>query len=237
MKISKFSLALLISVLIFSAAYADPVPRFENFPTLGRCTGSGVRLREDPDTDSEILGKLNLDDTVVVLDKFITGGDTWYEVDHPTEPGSAFVFGKYLEAAYLENHQANPLHTLVMNLYLIFGITPEKAVKLSGKPKKQEREIIGEDKLERVNMDWGNYRTEYVGGTLTSVSVEGGKKSFGAIKIGDSAEKVISAFGQPNSKEENNLMYQESEMVYINFELGNQKVKHMYYRVYYDIEE
>ena len=237
MKISKFLPALLLAVLISTAAHADRAPVFETFPTLGGCTGNGVRLREDPNTDSEILGKLNAGETVVVLDKFITDGETWYEVDHPSEPGSAFVFGKYLEALYTENHQAAPLHKLVMNLYLTFGITPEKALKLSGKPKSREDKKIGSDGFERVRMEFDSFSLEYVAGTLTGVHVEKGKKTFGEIKIGDSAEKVMGAFGTPTDRAENNLMYQESEMVYINFELQDQKVSRMSYQVYYDIEE
>ena len=238
MKISRFLLASLIAVLFSSVAYADRIPLPVNFPTLGQCTGNSVRLREDPNTDSEILGKLNMNDSVVVLDKFITDGETWYEVDHPTEPGSAFVFGKYIEATFAENYQDNPLHKLIMNLYLTFGITPEKALKLAGKPKSREDETIGgSDGFERVRMEFNDFRLEYVADFLMGVSVDKGKKSFGAIKIGDSAEKVINTFGTPTDDSPNNLMYQESEMVYINFELQNRKVSHMHYQVYYDIEE
>lgn len=237
MKISKILLALLISILISSVAFADRMPKPVNFPTLGRCTGNSVRLREDPNTDSEILGKLNVNDSVVVLDKFITDGETWFEVDHPTEPGSAFVFGKYIDAIYDENHQGSPLHKLIMNLYLTFGMTPEKAVKLAGiKPKTRDDETIGSGEFERVRMKFENFSLEYVDNFLTAVRVNKGKKSFNGIKIGDSAEKVINSFGQPKDRAENNLMYQEGEMTYINFELRNQKVSSMSYQVYYDIE-
>ena len=218
-------------------AFADRAPNFQSFPTLGHCTGNSVRLREDPSTESEILGKLNMGDTVVVLDKFIAEGDVWYEVDHPWEPGSAFVFGKYLEASYLENHQDNPLHKLTMQLYLDYGITPEKAEKLLGKPKSKNRETIGADSLERINFDFGNYSLEYLDGTLTSVNIKRGKKSFGNIKIGSDSSELVDAFGEPKDKEENLYVYQESEMVYITFELKNQKVSSMNYQVYYDIEE
>ena len=238
MKNSKFFIfALLIVFLISSAAFADRAPKFQSFPTLGRCTGNSVRLREDPNTESEILGKLNDNDVVVVIDKFITDGNVWYEVDHPTEEGSAFMFGKYLEAIYLEDHQENPLHKLIMQLYLDFGMTPEKALKISSKPKSRNREIIGADKIERVNLDFGSYSLEYLGGSLTGLDIKGGKKSFGDIQIGDEAEKVINALGKPNNRSEEEISYQEGEFTYITFALKNEKVSHMNYQVYYDIEE
>jgi len=235
-KISKFFFALSIFVLFSSSAFADRAPKFQSFPTLGRCTGTNVRLREDPSTESEILGKLNPENFVVVLDKFITNGDTWYEIDNPFDEGSAFVFGKYLEACYLEEHQKKPLHKLVMNLYLTFGMTSGKALMLSGRPKEQERETIGSDKLERVNLKYNNFTLEYLDQTLTGVDVSGGKKSFGEIKIGDDADEVIEAFGEPKNKEENLYSYQEGEMTYITFEFQDNKVSHMNYQVYYDIE-
>ena len=125
-----------------------------------------------------------------------------------------------------------------MNLYLTFGITPEKALKLSGRPKKQERETIGSDKLERVNLKYNNFTLEYLDNFLTGVDVSGGKKSFGSIKIGDNADEIIEAFDEPNnSKEENLYGYQDGEMTFITFELKDNKVSHMNYQVYYDIEE
>ena len=237
MKKSKlFIFALLICVLISSAAFADRLPEFQSFPTLGRCNGTNVRIREDPSTESEILGKLNPDNFVVVLDKFVTNGATWYEIDNPFDEGSAFVFGKYLEACYLEEYQDNPVHKLVMDLYLTFGVTPEKALKLSGRPKKQERETVGSDNLERINLTYNNFTLEYLDKSLTGVDVSGGKKSFGGIKIGDDADEVIEKFGEPKSKEENLYNYQDGEMTFITFELKDNKVRHMNYQVYYDIE-
>ena len=135
---------MLFIALIASASWADRVPVLSEFPTLGRCNGNGVRLRADTDTKSTILGKLDDGDIVVVLDETLAHGDTWYEVDHPTKNGKAWVFGKYLEAVYEESYQANPKHQLIMNVYLTFGMTPEKAIALSGKPKD----------LARVLDDW-----------------------------------------------------------------------------------
>ena len=232
----RFFAAMLFIALIASASWADRVPVLSEFPTLGRCNGNGVRLRADTDTKSTILGKLDDGDIVVVLDETLAHGDTWYEVDHPTKNGKAWVFGKYLEAVYEESYQANPKHQLIMNVYLTFGMTPEKAIALSGKPKDLDRERIGADKLERVIMNFGNYSLEYLDGTLTGVEVKKGNKRFGNIKIGDSTDKLLDELGEPTDKEEDFWSYQESEMVYFTFGLKNGKVSNMNYQVYYDIE-
>ena len=236
MVMRKIILAFVLCVLTATYAWADRTPELADFPTLGRCTGNGVRLRADADTKSTILGKLDDGDVVVVLDETLAHGDTWYEVDHPTKKGKAWVFGKYLEGIYEESYQASPKHKLIMSLYLTFGMTSEKAVALSGKPNKRTRERIGADKLVRVTMDWGNYSVEYLGETLTGVEVKKGNKRFGNIRIGDSTEKLLDEIGEPNSKEDSSWLYQEGEMTYITFAIKNNKVSSMNYQVYYDIE-
>ena len=237
MKKSKlFMSAVLISVLISSAAFADRLPRFKGFPTLGRCNGTNVRHREYSTTQSEILGKLNPDNFVVVLDELITDGNAWYEVDNPFDEGTAFVFGKYLDACYPEEIQGEPLNALIMNLYLTFGINPEKALKLSGRPKKQERETIGSDKLERVNLTYDDFTLEYIDKSLTGVDLSGGEKLFGDFKIGDDAERIINILGAPTIKEKDSYSYQDGEMTFIRFGLKDNKISHMNYQVYYDIE-
>ena len=230
-------LAFVFCALIASCSWADRLPQPVDFPTLGRCNGTNVRLRAKPNTDSKILGVLDEGDTVVVLDETLVHGDKWYEVDHPTSKGKAYVFGKYIEAIYEESYQPNPLHKLVMNLYLTFGMTPEKATALSGKPNKRKREVIGSEKIVRINMDWGEYNLEYMGGSLTGVEVKSGRKPFGPIKIGDSTEKLESVFGGPSDSSDTYYTYQESEMVYITFNIKKGKVSSMSYQVYYDIEE
>ena len=61
----------------------------EKFPDLGKCIGNGIRLREEPDTKSEIIGKINNGDLFVLLDVKKVNGEKWYLVDHPTQKGSA----------------------------------------------------------------------------------------------------------------------------------------------------
>ena len=245
MKTARIFLALLIAVAVPIAfmsektAFADSPPNFKTFPTLGRCTGNNVRLREDPDTGSKILGKLNEGNCVVVLNKLITEGNIWYEVDNPAKKGRAFVFGKYLEAVYEESYQSNRFRQFLMNLYLTYGMTPEKAVELWGKPQRRKREVISSEKIEFVTLEWNTHRLEYWDKELVSIGVSKGSSPFGKVRIGDSVEKLEHNFGMPLEKHENDFIYadQSGDASEITLNTKNNKVSGMYYTLYYEVPE
>ena len=235
----KIILALALCFVITSTAFADRVPEFSGeFPTLARCTGNKVNLRDEPGTDgTKVINQLNNGDFIVALDRVIVEGEMWYEVDNPNAKGSAFMFSKYIEPVYEEEYQMKPLHKLIMNLYLTFGMTPQKAKLLDKAIRKREVENIGSDNIVRIYMHYKDFDLEYLDGTLVGVQVKRGKKPFGNIKIGDSVEKLEDELGRPNRQEAEGIYsYQEGEMTYINFELKNNKVSGMSYQVYYDIE-
>ena len=222
--------------LLSGCAFADQAPSFRAYPTWGICTGSYVRIREDTDTNSEILGRLNQDQRVIVLDETLAHGDTWYKIDHPTEVGTAWVFGKYIEAADEEKYQEDPMRQLLVKLNLTFGSTPEKARALFGKPTKQEREVIGSDNdIVRLTLHWNGRVLEYLGDNLTSVSVSKGKTPFGDIRIGDGTGKLEEILGKPWEASDESWVYQAGEMDYITFTLKDGKIVDMSYQYYYDI--
>ncbi len=234
----KIALSVLAVLLLCGCAWGDRIPDFSAFPTWGICTGDYVRMREDPDTKAEILEphRLNRDQRVIVLDKTMTNGDTWYEIDHPAEMGTAWVFGKYIQAAMEEEYQEDPMRQLLVKLNLTFGSSPEKARALFGKPVKQKRESIGsDDDITRVTMSWRGHDVEYLNGNLTGVSVTRGKTPFGDIRIGDSVDKLEESLGKPRDATDENWTYQPGEMDYITFRLEDGKVVEMGYQYYYDI--
>lgn len=118
----KMKIFAFIFLLIFcGTAYA------ENFPDLGECTGNNVRLREEPDTESEIVGKVNKGDVFVMLDAKKINGKKWYLIDHPTKKGSSWIFGKYVKKFHEVHYsKLTPTHILAMQLRLDYGMTPEK---------------------------------------------------------------------------------------------------------------
>lgn len=234
----KIALSVLAVLFLCGAALADPVPTFRAFPTWGICTGDYVRMREDPDTKAAVLEphRLHRDQRVIVLDETLTHGDTWYEIDHPSEIGTAWVFGKYIEAAMEEEYQEDPMRQLLVKLNLTFGSSPEKARALFGKPVKQKRESIGsDDDITRVTMSWRGHDVEYLNGSLTGVSVTKGDTPFGDIRLGDSVEELEKALGRPGDATDENWTYQPGEMDYITFRLEDGKVVEMGYQYYYDI--
>ncbi|MCR4819003.1 MAG: SH3 domain-containing protein [Fretibacterium sp.] len=234
----KTALSVLAVLLLCGSAFADRLPEFRTFPAWGFCTGDYVRIREDTDTKSEILGRLHTNQRVIVLDETLAHGDTWYEIDHPTEMGSAWVFGKYIQAMELEEYQEKPLRQLLVKLNLTFGISPEKARALFGKPVSQKREVIGSDpegKITRVTMSWRGHEVEFLNGNLTGVSVTRGNTPFGDIHIGDSVDKLEEALGKPKNSEDESWTYQPGEMDFITFRLEDGKVVEMGYQYYYDI--
>ena len=107
----KTALSVLAVLLVCGCAWGDRIPDFSAFPTWGICTGDYVRMREDADTKAAVLEphRLHRDQRVIVLDETLTHGDTWYEIDHPSEIGTAWVFGKYIQAAREEEYQEDPM--------------------------------------------------------------------------------------------------------------------------------
>ena len=81
----------LVVVLALSAA-AEAREKFVKFPALGVCSGTYVRYREDPDTESEILGRLNEPDRVIVLGQTSNNGQLWYEIENPKDDNTACLF-------------------------------------------------------------------------------------------------------------------------------------------------
>ena len=218
------------------SAFADRIPSFRAFPTRGVSTGSSVRLREEPNTDSEILGRLDLDQSVIVMGETSVDGQTWYEIDNPFDEGSAWVFGKYIRAVIEEEYQEDPLRQLLIKIEMTCGASPEKARAMFGKPAKQKREVIGSDgDIVRINMTWSGHSAEYLNGSLTGASVTKGKTSFGDFRIGDDTDKLEDILGKPKDMSDESWNYQIGELSYVTFTLKNGKIVEMSYQYYYDI--
>ncbi len=96
----RFLAALLLLCVLASSAFA--ASRFRDFPAEGVCTGDYVRYRMEPDTESEVIGRLFKGDRVTVLSRTSVDGEVWYEIedpeiDDPEEEGATvWVYGKYI---------------------------------------------------------------------------------------------------------------------------------------------
>ena len=123
-------IALLMVMLSCGAALAA------EFPELGVCTGTNVRLREDPGTDGKIVGKIeNKRHVFVLLDEVWVDGQKWYEIEHPTQEGTAFISGRYVNYGW---YYGKPTGKEFVKVRQMFGIFPEKAQAIFGPAKRDK---------------------------------------------------------------------------------------------------
>ena len=109
------------------------------YPELGVCIGDNVRLREDPGTEGKIIGRADTGTQFVILGETYVDGQKWYEIDHPTKKGSAYIIAKYANYGWLHgNNGVIPTGKDFIDVRLTFGIYPDKARALFGKGTKDE---------------------------------------------------------------------------------------------------
>lgn len=225
-----------LAVALFIPARA---PAAEDYPTLGRCTGNSVRLRDEPSTgkDSKIIGKVNDYDLLIVLGKTSEKGETWYEVDHPRQRGAAWIFGKYVETDK-GDAVGTPAYDMAVRIRMTFGLTTEKAKLLLGKPRKESKskfwfEPAGQN-LTRAILEYPDFKLEYVQDELHRVEVSGGMTPFGDIRVGDGMERVRDVLGPPQEEGDEGLSYEVSPIERLLFEERGGKVYRMTWRQYMD---
>ncbi len=86
---------------------SEAATKFVAFPTVRVCTEANVRYRGNPDTDSDIWGRLNVGEKVIVEGQTAVDGKICYEISPKNAQDSAFVFGKYL-IPYYDNVNTQP---------------------------------------------------------------------------------------------------------------------------------
>ena len=105
-----------------------------SYPELGACTGTNVRLREDPGTDGRIIGKVeDRRHVFVLLGEEWVDGQKWYEIEHPTQKGTAYISARYVNDGWYYN---KPTGRDFVKIRQTFGIFPEKAQALFGRAKR-----------------------------------------------------------------------------------------------------
>ena len=174
----------LIAISLFASTSEAAKSKFTKFPGIGYCTGTYVRYREDPDTDAEILGRLNDPDRVIVLGQTTNNGQLWYEIEDPEGDGTGFVFGKYIEPVYGKSEQETIAYEVVVNILQNYGINKTKAKFYSG-PKG---------------------KTQYTDNYLSFLEVSKKGNSFGDISIGDSLGDLIDAMGEPDLNDRDEII-------------------------------
>ena len=196
----------LIALSLFASTSEAAKSKFTKFPALGYCTGTYVRYREDPDTDAEILGRLNTPDRIIVLGQTTNNGQLWYEIEDPESDETAFVFGKYIEPVYGKTEQDTRAYEVVVNILQNYGINKTKAKLYSDSKGK----------------------TQYTNNYLSFLEVSKKGNSFGDVSIGDSLEDLIDAMGDPDMNDEDEIIeYNVDEDTVLRFILEDEKIVRM----------
>lgn len=198
----------MLVMLLMSSFACEASERFITFPALGKCTGTYVRYREDPDTESEILGRLNKPERVIVLGQTAVDGQIWYEIEDPRSDSTAFVFGKYIVPFYNETAQTDEIVKLITKIFQNYGITKEKAKFYTG-PK--------------VNTEYNEY------GGLAALEAWNKGSAFGDIHIGDDVSVLKNILGEPAIKRDSDWAYKAGDNIIIGFLLENGKIRKMIY--------
>ena len=233
-KVNLFAAILvLVHVFTLSASASDVT-----FPALGICTGNSVRLRESPGTDSEILGRANESDRLIILGERKYKGDLWYAVDNPGDEGTAWIISRYVDIVNNYYDERTPAIDAAINVRMNFGITPEKAKILFGKPRKDERgKFFLESANQNVSEENLTYRgcsLRYVENNLRHVEVTGKGFNFGESRIGDSQEKLIQNIGDPSDKAGNVWIYNITPIEVLEFTIENSRIIKMEWNEYID---
>ena len=200
-------------ILLCAFGVSEASERFVAFPAIGTCTGTYVRYREDPDTEANIIGRLNKPQNVIVLSQTATNGEVWYEIEDPERDSTAWVFGKYIVPLFNETTQRSELYPIAVAVMQDYGINKKKAKLYSG-PK--------------VN-------TEYRHDNLAALEAFRKGNAFrtanGDIHIGDNEEKLTDALGIPDRKDGIKCTYIEFEGkeidIIFTFDVENGKITRM----------
>ena len=209
----------------------------EGYPMLGVCNASNVRLREGPDTKSEIIGSVNDGDSFVLLGVHYVPQSAWYYIDHPQKKGTAYIYAPYVDEIHPDD-LGTAGYKLRMDLMVYYGITPEKAKALFGKPLNEERESnyyegAGRE-MEDVTLQYPGFNLHYLDGHINHIDVTSYGHSFGDISIGTSRADLVRILGNPTGEGDEGVTYEISEGESFQFEIQNGKVSAMEWNQYMD---
>lgn len=172
------------------------------YPLLAQCTGQKVRLRAAPSLDAKIVGQAPY--WLYAVNDRVVDGEMWYEVDHPDQNGSAWIFGEFLNVQADED--ITPAKRLTWQLVVDFGSSPAKARALFGPPLKEKKKNIPTpdlpvDKMTELTLSYPGFILTYFDDSFHGVEVTGDLVSFGPYRVGDSAEKLAVGLGQAETED------------------------------------
>ncbi len=210
-----------------------------DYPTFGICSGNSVRLRDNPGTDSNVIGRADKNDQLILLGERTINGDTWYHAANPNNSGTGWISGQFVNV-YTGKEAGTPAFKMSMAVRAYFGIKPAKALEVLGSPDKITNDTFFFDpagrELKEDTYEYSGCILRYVEGRLRHVEVFGTGLNFGDLLIGDSREKLIGILGKPREDENSDSL--NYEITSINeaflFELEDGAITRMTWDEYMD---
>lgn len=175
-----------------------------------------------------------------LLNRRVVDGSLWYELDHPSRNGTAWIFGEYVDISHLEDVEFTAARHMAEQIFVTFGRNLAKARILFGEPLKIVRKMVyvegaGEE-LPDVTFIYSTHTARYVDGNLMAVTVKQGGLPFGSLRVGDLAVKVRDVLGEPDSLEEEKWSYNQGmgPVEEIWFTVRNDRIFAMEYMTWFD---
>ena len=97
----KIFIAVVFFLLIVSSVSASA-------EAIGYCKGDYVRVREKPNTNAEILGRVHMGAKLKLIKRIGSNSQYWYEIENPFGNGTAFISGQYVKSAADNNNYDAP---------------------------------------------------------------------------------------------------------------------------------
>ena len=201
-------LAVVVVILVICSV-CEAADKFAAFPTLGICTGTSVRYREKPDTESKILGLLNIPDRIVVRAQKEADGGVWYEIEDPKTDKTGYVFGTYISPVFDETSQKKATIKMIVKIVQTYGITPEKGKLYSGPEAK-------------TDYNHANF--------LAEVYADSKGCAFGDVRIGDPVSKLEDTLGKPDVQNASEWEYRVGINTILSFRFKDGKITRMMYK-------
>ena len=229
-----------VIVVMMMLALAGCVYASPEYPVLGWCTGSNVRLRESPSTKSRILGEVSDPQELVLLGERKVNGQVWYHVDDPFDDREAWISGRYVSR---NEDSPTPANVAAVKVRSAFGQTSRKTRAIFGRPKDIERTKFFFDPAQREYtreiLTYPAFTASFTEGRLTRVEVRKKGYAFGEIEVGETMQIVLDTLGRPASDKRNEFVYEISPVEVLTFKSaddreGVERVKTMLWEVYLD---
>ena len=207
------------------------------YPLIGICTGDGVRIRSNPNTKSEILNSAETGQTLILLNERKVNGDLWYEIDNPSDEGTGWIFGKYINIFKPEAY-GTPAYTLAVLIRKDFGLSPERSKSILGEPRKIVNDTFywesADEEIEQLIYEYNGFKLQYIENRLRHVEVSKPGIYFGELELGSYEQIVVDTLGRPSGEGDEGITYNISPTETIQFEFQDRQVTWMGWDEYLD---